>query len=160
MAKDSITVQSVITDYLTHRQELYEREQDLYPEQRIRNFFNLDEKAICCDGLLKRMEDMRLRGMKNNIRHYDLIELKGKSFDKRHRDIGQAQMNATIAYFTDHMRPYWGISFIKPGPWLKKKGYEVRQHRLYKLRGHQPERVRHDVPLYVYMHRNKKVIIP
>lgn len=160
MTTDSTTVQRVITDYLHHREGIYEAQQQLYPEQRVRNFFELDESAMCCDGLLKRIEEVRIRGMNNNIRYYDLIELKGKSFDKRHRDIGQNQMNATMGYFTTHMKPYCGISFIKPGPWLQKRGYEVKSHRLYRLRSNKPERLQNNVPLYVYMHRNNKIINP
>lgn len=152
--KDYKKVIKVFRNFLRkEKRNKYRLDPEIFPETEVRRFLGISNSSIsCCDGLAERSKQYR---MNRNLKDYGLLELKGKNYDTRHGDIGQFQLNETIASFKQDMNPYKGYSFIKEGGWLAKKGYKVGKAKLHKTVGGSEEKLIKNVPLRIYYYNNQ-----
>lgn len=153
-SKDTKRIQKVFRNFLREKKRnKYKLATEIFPEIKVRKFLGISNNALsCCDGLAERLKQY---WMNNNLKDYGLLELKGKNFDTRHGDIGQFQLNETILTFKKDMNAYKGYSFIKEGGWLTKKGFKVRNARLYRIAGGSEEKLIKNVPLRIYYYDNQ-----
>ena len=152
---DEALTKRVIRKFIKLKKGKYEIPPEIFPEKVVRQFLGIKDNNIsCCDGLARRNKKS---GIKISISKYDLLEIKGKSFDSTHRELGQSQIRSTIVFFKKTMEPRKAYIFIKEGGWLSQKGYRVKDGKLYKLNSKKPEILENGIPLRVYYYDRNKV---
>lgn len=122
--KDYRKVIKIIKKFLRSKTQKYNQNLEIFPEEEVRAFLELQDIGIpCCDGLAEKSKQYWTN---KNLKDYDLLEIKGKHIDSRHRDFGQTQINSTMRFFKDDMNPYKGYIFVKEGSNFVKKGFLIR----------------------------------
>lgn len=154
--KDYKKVQKILRRFINIKNN-YVKSSEIFPENQVRLFLKIDENTSSCDGLLEIISNFLTYDNKNkegaNI--YDLAEIKGKSFDRKYKDIGQTQMLNTIKHFKKGMKPNKGISFIIGGTWLIKRGYYIKKNKLYRSKSRTYENLENRYPLEVYIYHEQ-----